>query len=63
MPVATATVIAFVVSVYLATTYLPSVTSTTLKLRSGVIPSLRDKNFHQYRVAADQVTIVTGSML
>ena len=46
----------------LAVTYIPSVTATTLKLRSGVIPTLRDPSFRQYRFAVDQVTVLSGSM-
>lgn len=56
------TIVAFITAISLAVTYIPSVTSTTLKLRSGVIPSLRSPGFARYRFAADQVTILTGSM-
>jgi len=62
IPFAVATCIAFITAVSLALTYIPSVTSTTLKLRYGLIPSLQDKEFNKYRVAADSVTIITGSM-
>ena len=61
-PFAVGTVIAFITAVSLAVTYIPSVTSTTLKLRSGVIPSLHDAEFNRYRFAQDTVTIITGSM-
>lgn len=62
VPAILGTTIAFITAVSLAVTYIPSVTSTTLKLRSGVIPSLRSPGFCRYRFAADQVTILTGSM-
>lgn len=63
MPIAAATLVAFLVSLYLATVYLPSHTTTILQLRSGVIPTLKDRNFFRFRRAADQVTVITGSML
>jgi preprotein translocase subunit SecY len=59
---AVATVFAFFTSIYLATTFLPSITSTILQLRSGVIPTLRHKDFNKYRVAPDQVSILSGSL-
>jgi hypothetical protein len=62
VPLAAATAVAFLVSLYLATAYLPSHTTTTLLLRSGVIPTLKDRNFYRFRKAPDQVTIITGSM-
>jgi hypothetical protein len=55
-------VVAFITAVSLAVTYIPSVTSTTLKLRSGVISTLKDRDFNRYRFATDQITILTGSM-
>lgn len=62
VPAVLATIIAFLTAVTLAVTYIPSVTSTTLKLRCGVIPSLRSPRFVKHRYAADTVTILTGSM-
>lgn len=56
------TIIAVLTALSLAVSYIPSVTSTTLKFRSGVIPSLRSSNFARYRYAADLVTLITGSM-
>jgi dolichyl-phosphate-mannose--protein O-mannosyl transferase len=56
------TAVAFLTSIYLAVTFLPSITSTILQLRSGAIPTLHDKDFNKYRVAPDQVSILTGSM-
>ena len=62
VPAVAGTIVAFITAISLAVTYIPSVTSTTLKLRSGVIPSLKSPGFARYRFAADQVTILTGSM-
>ena len=63
VPLKVGSIVAFLTALSLALTYLPSVTSTTLKLRSGVIPTFRSaENFQQYRFASDQVTILTGSM-
>jgi hypothetical protein len=42
--------VAFLTAVSLAITYIPSVTSTTLQLRSGVIRTLRNRHFNRYRV-------------
>jgi hypothetical protein len=42
--------------------YLPSVTATIIELRTGVIPSLKDKSFEKYRIAPDTVTMLTGSL-
>jgi len=62
IPFIVGTIVAFITAISLAVTYIPSATATTLKLRSGVIPTLEDPKFHQYRVAADQVTILLGSL-
>ncbi len=61
-PAIIGTIAAFITAISLAVTYIPSVTSTTLKLRYGVIPSLKSPSFTRYRFAADQVTVLTGSM-
>mmetsp|Transcript_2208 Transcript_2208/g.3214 ORF Transcript_2208/g.3214 Transcript_2208/m.3214 type:complete len:701 (+) Transcript_2208:187-2289(+) len=47
---------------WLALGYLPSVTSTYIQLRTGVIPTLKDDLFNQYRVQLDTVTLITGSI-
>ena len=62
IPMILGSVTAFITAFSLAVTYIPSVTSTTLQLRSGVIPTLRNPRFNRYRFAADQVTILMGSM-
>lgn len=62
VPMAIATCLSFLVAMYLAVTYIPSVTTTILKLRCGCIPTLRDKAFFKYRVAADLVSMLTGSI-
>ena len=41
---------------------MPSVVSTIFQLRSGAIETLRDKEINNYRVAPDQVAILTGSL-
>ena len=61
-PMIVATAVAFLVAVYLSVLYIPSVTTTILKLRCGHIPTLRDGHFRRYRVAPDQVAILTGSI-
>lgn len=61
-PFAVATAMAFLTCLTLIFVYIPSVTSTTLQLRSGVIPTLRNPRFDLYRFGADLVTILLGSM-
>jgi hypothetical protein len=42
--------------------YIPSYIITTLKFRCGFLPSLRDDNFPDFRQAADNVTVLLGSV-
>lgn len=49
-------------TLYLAVSYFPSVTSTILQLRSGVIPLLGSKKLNVYRAAPDTVTTLTGAL-
>ena len=60
-----AAVVAFLgglcVALYIAGVLIPSCISTVLKLRSGVIPTLRDREFQRYRVALDTATVLLGS--
>lgn len=58
LPLIVATIMALIVSTLLAVSYLPSITSTTLQLRSGVIPSLTDKELNKYRVAVSRLHLV-----
>jgi len=63
IPLVIGTIAAFLTALSLAVTYLPSATATTLKLRSGVIPTFRaPKDFQLYRYATDEVTALTGGM-
>ncbi|KAG7372979.1 hypothetical protein IV203_033703 [Nitzschia inconspicua] len=62
IPLIVGTATAFITSVYLAVTFLPSITSTILQLRCGFIPTMANKDFNKYRCAPDQVSILTGSM-
>jgi hypothetical protein len=62
IPMVIGTAVAFTVAMYLALTYLPSVTTCFLQLRCGYIPSLHDKDFAFYRHAQDLVSILTGSL-
>ena len=41
--------------------FIPSYISTVLKFRSGVIPTLTNKDFLLYRASGDQATILFGS--
>ena len=62
IPTIAAVSVAVLTTAYLALMYIPSVTTTILKLRSGHIPTLSNKNFCQYRCAPDQVTLLTGTI-
>ena len=46
----------------LAKVCVPSQVTLLLKLRSGVIPTFRDRNFASYRQATDAVTKIGGSL-
>jgi len=49
------------VAIYIAGVLIPSYISSVLKLRSGVIPTLKDRDFQRYREALDAVTVLVGS--
>eukprot|EP00568_Trieres_chinensis_P014101 CAMPEP_0183326472 /NCGR_PEP_ID=MMETSP0160_2-20130417/82261_1 /TAXON_ID=2839 ORGANISM="Odontella Sinensis, Strain Grunow 1884" /NCGR_SAMPLE_ID=MMETSP0160_2 /ASSEMBLY_ACC=CAM_ASM_000250 /LENGTH=611 /DNA_ID=CAMNT_0025494465 /DNA_START=70 /DNA_END=1905 /DNA_ORIENTATION=- len=61
-PLAVGTCFATLAAISLTIVYIPSVISTTLQLRSGVIPTFRDPNFGKHRFGAELVTILLGSM-
>lgn len=61
-PMILAVLVAFLVSANLAVTFIPSITSTTLKLRGGIIPFKHSPEIQQYRVAQDTVALLTGSL-
>ena len=63
VPFSVATAVAFLSASALVTVYIPSVTSTTLQLRSGVIPTFRNPKFDLYRFGADLVTILLGECI
>ena len=57
------TTFAFLVALVSTYLYLPSVVTTTMKFRRGVLPSLRSEDLlHRYRFALDQTTLVLGGM-
>jgi hypothetical protein len=62
IPMYTATIVAFLLALSLAITYLPSVTTTILRLRNGHIATLRNKDFNRYRCAPDQVALLTPTL-
>mmetsp|Transcript_15838 Transcript_15838/g.22648 ORF Transcript_15838/g.22648 Transcript_15838/m.22648 type:complete len:1024 (-) Transcript_15838:164-3235(-) len=53
--------VALSTTLLIAFLYIPSYIITTLKYRSGVISSLKDDNFPDFRQAADNVTLLLGS--
>jgi len=50
------------VALGLTVAYIPSATSTTLKLRSGEIPTFRNVDFAHMRAAPDVTTMLTGGL-
>jgi hypothetical protein len=62
VPVGIAVFMATFCAFYLAVTYLASVTSTILKLRCGILPTLEKPDFARYRIAPDTVSMLTGSL-
>jgi len=63
IPLVMGTIAAFLTALSLAFTYLPSTTATTLKLRSGVIPTFRaPRDFQLNRRANDEVTMLIGGL-
>jgi hypothetical protein len=52
----------FFTAVYMTIVFMPTIVSTTLKFRRGVIPSMRSWAFLRYRFALDQVTLMYGGM-
>uniref|UniRef100_A0A7S3Q9V5 Uncharacterized protein n=1 Tax=Chaetoceros debilis TaxID=122233 RepID=A0A7S3Q9V5_9STRA len=51
---------AAVIGIILMLVYIPSTVATTLKLRSGMLPSMLDVQFHKYRYSADTTTYNVG---
>jgi hypothetical protein len=62
VPMVIGVIVAIITSIHLTTVYLPSVTTTILKLRCGHIATLRNKEFKRYRCSPDQVALITGSL-
>lgn len=56
------TLFAFFAGMALAVVYIPSTTSTILKFRSGVLPSLRDPDFVKYRATLEDITFLLGTI-
>jgi ABC-type glycerol-3-phosphate transport system permease component len=63
IPMIFGTILAALATLALVVVYVPSVASTTLQFRTGIIPFFRDEyNFELYRTKLDRVTILLGSM-
>lgn len=62
VPLVIGVLIAFLVALNLAVSFLPSVTSTILQLRSGVILVKGSPFLQQYRAAPESVAILIGSL-
>jgi len=64
VPLVVGTCVAFLSSVALTVIYIPSIISSILQLRSGVIPTFRDRaKFGRHRFGAELVTILLGSLV
>ncbi|CAB9512556.1 expressed unknown protein [Seminavis robusta] len=55
--------VGFLAAVYCISSYLPSYTKTVLYLRSGMLPSLHNPQFFEYRSRADDVVQNIGNMV
>ena len=55
VPISIGVVVAVFTSLFLAVSYLPSITSTTLQLRTGVVPTLSEQKLNQYRAAVSRI--------
>jgi len=62
VPCVIATIVAVIASYSLTLIVLPSITSTSLKLRSGVIPTLTSKTFIDYRYEMNSITYISGCL-
>jgi hypothetical protein len=62
IPLYVGVVAAFFTALNLALTYIPSVTTTILKLRCGALPTLHNPDFDMYRIAPETVALLTGSL-
>ena len=62
MPLIVFNVVSFLVALLLAIIYIPSVITTTLMLRSGVIPTFRNPRFSNYRKSPDNVSSLSGNI-
>mmetsp|Transcript_4552 Transcript_4552/g.6657 ORF Transcript_4552/g.6657 Transcript_4552/m.6657 type:complete len:372 (-) Transcript_4552:699-1814(-) len=56
-------VIAFISGILLISVYVPSTVSTVLKLRCGLIQTLKNDNFNSYRSSADSTFYNIGGMI
>jgi len=61
LPMITFNVVSFIVVMFFALIYFPSVVTTTLKLRTGVIPTFSNPRFASYRASPDKVSTLSGS--
>jgi hypothetical protein len=62
VPILIGVLAAFLVAIHLASEFIPSVTSTILKLRCGLIPLRGSPKLRDYRVAPESVAVLTGSL-
>jgi hypothetical protein len=62
VPILVGVLVAFLVALNLASEFIPSVTSTILKLRCGLIPLRGSPLLREYRVAPESVAVLTGSL-
>jgi len=62
IPLIVTTVISFLVSFCLMLVYIPSTIVSIMRLRTGDIPTLRDRNFNSFRKNQDSTTMIIGSM-
>jgi hypothetical protein len=62
VPILIGVLAAVLAAIHLTIEFRPSVTSTILKLRCGLIPLRGSPNLRDYRVAPESVAVLTGSL-
>ncbi|VEU37742.1 unnamed protein product [Pseudo-nitzschia multistriata] len=61
VPLIVGIIVAFITSIRCSLLYIPSVTTTMIQLRTGVIPALGNPDFDKCRLKPDNITLLTGA--
>ena len=61
VPLTISILVAFITAIRCSLLYIPSVTTTVIQLRTGVIPALGNPDFEKCRKKPDTITLLTGA--